>query len=205
MLALVLVAGACTRPDAAPAPADTAASPVAAPGDGARAAAPVVEAAPACLVTATAVGRVALGATLAEARAAWPAARFARASVGEGVALVEIAEPGGASMAVHAGEDDRDAPIDWTRRISHIETSDPRCATAAGVRPGALVVEVERILGATTRIVQSEIESREYIEFERQPAGLTFRLDYTGIFPARARETTRFDPAARLLSIAIGA
>ena len=108
-------------------------------------------------------------------------------------------------MTVYAGEADRDAPIDWTRRIGHIETFSPRCATAAGVRPGALVVEVERILGATTRIVRSEIESREYVEFQRQPAGLTFRLDDGGRFPAGSSETTRYDPAARLLSIAVAA
>ena len=49
------------------------------------------------------------------------------------------------------------------------------------------MTDVEGVFGQTKEIVKSEIESREYIEFEMQPAYLTFRLDYTGIFSAGKR------------------
>ena len=51
--------------------------------------------------------------------------------------------------------------------------------------------------------MKSEIESREYVEFDRQPLHLTFRLDYTGIFPDEGRRTTKYDPRARILSIGV--
>ena len=65
------------------------------------------------------------------------------------------------------------------------------------------MTDVEGVFGQTKEIVKSEIESREYIEFEMQPAYLTFRLDYTGIFSAGKRTTTQSEPGSKLLSIAV--
>jgi hypothetical protein len=59
------------------------------------------------------------------------------------------------------------------------------------------------VYGRVERIVRSEIESRAYIRFARQPAGLLFRLDYTGVFPPDSWETTEFDPGGRIYSIAV--
>jgi hypothetical protein len=53
------------------------------------------------------------------------------------------------------------------------------------------------------RISESEIESRQHITFDRQPAWLTFRIDYTGIFATGSRETTSYRPEAKILSISI--
>jgi hypothetical protein len=60
------------------------------------------------------------------------------------------------------------------------------------------------MLGPVREIMVSEIESREFITFERQPAWLTCRLDYTGLFPTGARMTKAYKPEARILSVAIG-
>jgi len=59
------------------------------------------------------------------------------------------------------------------------------------------------VFGRTREIMKSEIESREFIEFERQPAFLTLRLDYTGVFSGDARATQEYKPGAKILSIAI--
>ncbi len=156
-----------------------------------------------CVIGAGAVGPVRLGATLDEARRAFPQASFARSSDGDGAALVTVTRADTALMSLHALEDDAEAPIDWSRAIVFIETFSAACRTAEGIGPGSLVVDVERTYGPTTRITLAEIESREFIEFERQPAGMILRLDYSGDFAAGARETVRFAPGAKLLSIAL--
>ena len=107
------------------------------------------------------------------------------------------------SMILWAEEDDPDAPIDWSKRIRTIETFSPAFHIAEGVHSGSLVTDVEMVFGKTKEIVKSEIESREYIAFEKQPADLVFRLDYTGIFSADSRRTTEFDPRGKILSIAV--
>ncbi len=107
------------------------------------------------------------------------------------------------SMILRLGEDDPGDPMDWSKRIETIETFSPAFHTPGGVRPGSLVTDVEMVFGKTRLIVKSEIESREYIGFQSQPGSLTFRLDYTGIFPADSRKTTTFEPGARILSIAV--
>jgi hypothetical protein len=155
------------------------------------------------LITGAGMGRVRLKMTLNEARLALPAASFARTSDGDGVALVEISFGKDDSLTVSAEEDDRATPIDWSRTIVTIETFSERFHTAEGVHPGSLVTDVIRLFGPVREIVKSEIESREYITFARQPAALTFRLDYTGVFDSGTRRTTRFAPNAKLHSIAI--
>ena len=166
--------------------------------------APSVPAAvPACLVTARAVGPLRLGMPIQEAQAAMPTARFTRSSDGEGVALVEVAVDGAPLAVLYAGEEDPETPVDPLRSIEHIETFNAACATAEGVHPGSPVAAAEAAYGAIRSITRSEIESREYIEFAHPPAGLQFRLDYTGEFADGESETTRHAPDAKILSIAI--
>lgn len=157
----------------------------------------------ALLITPAGMGPVQLGMTLEDARRVLPTATFERTSDGDGVALVDVTLGADTTLVVYAGEDDRTQPVDWSRRIERIETFSPAFHTAEGVRPGALVRDVERLLGATREIMLSEIESREYIQFERQPAFVTFRLAYAGVFAEGARTTRQYDPRATILSIAI--
>jgi hypothetical protein len=116
--------------------------------------------------------------TLDEARKALPSATFKRATDGDGAALVEVrfAPAPTTAVLVWADEDDSDAPIDWSKKIVTIETFSPAFHTAAGIHPGSSISEAEKAYGKTKAIKKSEIESREYITFARQPAHLTFRL-----------------------------
>ena len=93
--------------------------------------------------------------------------------------------------------------IDWSKTVTTIETFSPTCHTVDGIRPGILVVDVEKVFGPVKQIVKSEIESREYITFERQPAHVTLRLDYTGEFPEGSTETQRFSAGAKIYSILV--
>lgn len=156
----------------------------------------------ACLVTDSSIGPIRLGMTFAEAKQALPAAAFEHDSDAEGAVLVGVKVDGDALMALFA-QDDEEGPIDWGKRISGMETFKPSCSTTDGVHPGALVLDAEKVLGKTRKIILSEIESRQFIEFERQPPGMTFRLDYTGIFAEGSRETQRFEPDGKIFSIAL--
>jgi hypothetical protein len=141
--------------------------------------------------------------TLAEARHMLPGAKFVRISDGDGVALVEVTFGEGDSVVVWAGEEDPDAPIDWSGRILTLSTTSETFHTSQGIRPGALVVEVIKTLGPVREIVVSEIESREFIAFAAQPSWLVFRLDYSGIFASGARRTKAFKGGARILAISV--
>ncbi|HYW09875.1 MAG TPA: hypothetical protein VE913_23120 [Longimicrobium sp.] len=190
----------CSRP-AAEAPGAAAEEPAASAA--APAAPETAPAAPACLVTEGGIGAMKLGMTIAEARRAMPTARFERSSDGDGVALISVAVGRDTLMSAYAGESDAESAIDDTKRVEHIETFSPLCGTADGVRPGALVTDAEKVLGGVRTITLSEIESREFVQFERQPAWASIRLDGTGIFADGSTETTKYQPGAKILSIAV--
>lgn len=149
------------------------------------------------------VGPIRLGMTLAEAQRALPSAVFARGSDGDGVALVEVTIESDQHLTLWAEEEDADAPIDWAKPVKRIEAFTPAFRTREGVHPGARVTEVESVYGKTRVIEESEIESRQYIVFTEQPAYLTLRLDYTGIFREGQRTTAEFKPEGRIFSIAV--
>jgi hypothetical protein len=155
------------------------------------------------VISASGIGPIRLGMTLDEARGAARTATFQRASDGDGAALVEVALAPGATVMLWAEEDDADAAIDWSKRIVNIETFSTAFQTSAGIHPGSLVTDAERAYGRTKAITLSEIESRQYIEFEAQPAWVTFRLDYTGDFQGDSRTTKAYSPGAKIHSIAI--
>ena len=155
-----------------------------------------------CTVTDSSMGPIRLGMTLAQAKQAAPEATFKREYDGEGIASVDVISDG-VSLINLVADDDEGETIDLTKRIMFMETFSRWCSTADGVHPDALVTDVEKILGKVTNIMLSEIESREFVSFERQPDKLTFRIDYTGIFEGDARNTKRFEPEAKIWSIGI--
>jgi hypothetical protein len=155
------------------------------------------------LISRAGIGGVRLGMTLAEARRALPTATFARATDGDGVALIKVTLAPEQALTLWADEDDPAAAIDWTKTVRTIETFSSAFRTAEGVHPGAAVSEVESVYGTTRMIEMSEIESRQYIFFARQPDYLTLRLNYTGIFRDGARSTTEVGPDAKIMSIAV--
>jgi len=155
------------------------------------------------LITPSSMGSVRLNMTLDAVRQLLPTASFERGSDGDGAALVRVRFGQGDSLVLWADEDDPDAPIDWSRQIITIYTFSETFHTIEGVRPGTPVVDAVRVFGPVREVVVSEIESRQFITFERQPSWLTFRLDYTGIFPPGARATTQVQPGAKLVAIYI--
>jgi hypothetical protein len=154
-------------------------------------------------IAASGVGAVRLGMTLDSLRKVFPAFAIKRTSDGDGAALVEVWLTPTESVIVRAEEDDPAAPIDWSKTIVTIEAFRPSFHTAQGIHPGSLVADAEKVYGKTKEIVKSEIESREYITFERQPAGFMFRVDKAGVFPERSRRTTQLAVAAGIFSIAV--
>ena len=132
---------------------------------------------------------------------AYPEAHFKRTSDGEGLQLVAMMIGKEESMRLFA--DEVNEAIDKPKKIQFIETFSSRCRTAKGVFPGLLVSEAEKVAGRAKRIILSEIESRQYIEFYDQPPGIAFRIDYSGIFPAGSRTTTKYDEDAKILSLSI--
>ena len=108
-------------------------------------------------------------------------------------------------MVLFAGEEDPSKPINWSQKISSMETFSPSYSTSLGVHPGSLVAETEKQHGKVVRIIESEIESRQFVEFKNQPRGMTFRIDYSGIFKKGQRETVNYRPDAKILSITISA
>jgi len=156
-----------------------------------------------CLVKRVGIAAIKLGMTLSAAKEAMPSASFVRSSDGEGVALIDVKVDAGNLMTLYAGEEDPASAVDSTRVIESMETFNPECATADGVHPGSLLTDAQKVLGEVTNISKSEIESREFVQFARQPAGFTFRLDYTGIFAGDSTETRAFKPGARIFSIAL--
>jgi hypothetical protein len=156
-----------------------------------------------CLISATKVGPIQLGVTLDEAKKSFPTTTFDRTSDGDGVALVSVKVGREELMTLYADEEDSEAPINWSRKITNIETFSALCHMANGIHPESKITEVEKILGKTRKIQKSEIESREYIEFTNQPKSISFRLDYTGIFEGGAMTTKKFNPEAKIFSILI--
>ena len=155
------------------------------------------------LVTPSAMGPVRLGMTLDEARRALPDVSFARTTDGDGAALVLATFGKDDKLTLWAEEEDPDASIDWSRQVTTIYTYSGTFHTADGIRPGSLVTDVETLYGPVAEIVKSEIESREFITFERQPDWLTLRLDYTGDFTTHPSRTTRFRPGAKIYALQI--
>ncbi|MEO7610829.1 MAG: hypothetical protein ABIV27_04900, partial [Gemmatimonadales bacterium] len=150
------------------------------------------------VITPAAMGPIRLGLTLAEARAAVPSASFLRTTDGDGVALVTISAAEGVEVVAWAGEDDSEAPIDWSKPIQRLETFNQALHTAEGVRVGLPVDDVVRLFGPLVEIVTTEIESRQFITFKNQPDGMTLRLDYTGIFAPGETTTMRYQPSAKI-------
>ena len=149
------------------------------------------------------LGPVRLGMTLGDARKALDGATLTRGWDGDGVAYVNVARDGIDLMSLHADEDDPDAGIDWSRRITYIQSFSAVAATVDGVAVGDLVADAAKKWGPVSEISLSEIESRQHVRFARQPEWLSIRIDYSGDFPEGSRSTTRYEPGARIMSFAI--
>ncbi len=159
------------------------------------------------LITANSAGKVKLGMTVADARKALSGMKLERTSDGDGVALIAVGQGENTMMTLYAGEEDREAKIDEAAIIEFIEVWGKNFQTAEGVKPGMKVGEVEKKYGKVKEIMMSEIESREFATFTKQPNGLQFRVmseDSTaGIYAEGENKSSAYTPNAYLFSIQV--
>jgi hypothetical protein len=146
--------------------------------------------------------------TVAEVRKAMPGIRFARTVYGDGVAAIELRRGEDLEMMLYAGEEDPEKPIDEKARIEMIDVWGPSYKTAEGVHAGMRLSEVEKKYGKLTKLTRSEIESHEYAEFARQPAGLQFRaglpdMGLAGTYAEGKQETKVYSRSAVVTQIEI--
>ena len=157
------------------------------------------------LITPDSVGKLKIGMTVAEARRAYPRHTFARTSDGEGIALIEVKRRGRTHFHLYANEFDPESPINNEAKIVFIEVSNPAYRTADGIYPSMRLRDVTRKYGALKSIVLSEIESREYARFERQPLGIdlkvTGRNAQAGIYANNEMRSTRYTSNAYVATI----
>jgi hypothetical protein len=159
------------------------------------------------LITKRSIGPVRLGMTVARVRKALPGYKLSRTSDGEGLALIAVERRGKPLITIYAGETDPESRINERAVVEFIAAVDASYRTSAGVHPKMTVREVEKKYGKLNEIMMSEIESREYATFARQPQGIQFRVlddnGTAGIYQEGANRTTRYSPTAYVLSIFI--
>lgn len=147
--------------------------------------------------------KVQLGMTLEDARDALPGSIWKRATDGDGLALIEVFFGRERIMQVFAAEESPSSPVDWKRKITYIESFSPVAVTADGVAVGSSVSAAEKVYGPLLGLSRSEIESREYVKFVKQPMYLIIRSNYGGIYDDTSRQTIKYKANTAIYSIAI--
>ena len=163
------------------------------------------------LITSNSVGHIKLGMTIAQARRAMHGFKLKRIIGSEPAALIGVSKAGRVIMTLYAGEEDEKKRIMEKAKIEQIFVWDSHYRTANGVRPNMSVRDAERLLGKVKRVFMSEIESREYVEFQKKPKSLLFRVGvntlgnylHAGVYPGGKREGTRCSPHAFIVGIEV--
>ena len=163
--------------------------------------------APSAIITANSAGAIKLGMTISEAQEAMKEAEFKRSSDGEGIALVTVNLNDAPILRLSAGEEEADAAVDGKAVIEFVDVIAPDYKTADGVHAGMALEDVEKIYGKVSELVTSELESREYATFSKQPSGLFFRLSSkngtAGIYKAGELVTTNYRPGSEISVIEV--
>lgn len=154
-------------------------------------------------VSAGSAGRLRVGMTVKEARGAMPGHTFVRTTDGDGVALIAVGKGDKTVLTLYAGEEDPDSIIKEDAIIEQIEVWGYSYKTIEGIGPGTTINDAEKKYGPVKEIMLSEIESREYVEFENNPKGIGFRIDYSGVFDAGKRITKRYRSGGKIMSVII--
>jgi hypothetical protein len=152
-------------------------------------------------------GPIKIGMTVAQAGRALRPLVLSRTSDGEGIALIGVMNGKKTVMTLYAGEEDPSRPINQRARIKSIEVWDSSYRTSQGVHPDMPLKDVESKYGPLTKIVRSEIESREYAYFAKLPRAIGLRVEAdgstAGIYSNGERKSDRYNPAAHVVSILI--
>jgi len=155
---------------------------------------------PSCLIQSDSVGPIHGGMTVAQARQALRGATLKPAEDAERLPMFSVIRDGLHTMDLYFDIDD---PVREHAKIELIRVFDAHCATRDGVHPGMPLSEVSQRYGRLKRVRITDIESREYAEFDRLPNWLEIQVGngQAGIYPAGTRCTTNYTPSARIASL----
>ena len=156
-----------------------------------------------CEITSDSIAKIKLDTRLNQIKTIYPNAKLTRTSDGDGAALVLLTVNKQELAIIYANEDDPYAPIELSNEIEAIETFHPTCKAKLGIAPRTTVKKAASLLGGIQDIMQSEIESREFIKFNKQPKNLIYRIDYCGNFKNDARHTKKYLNGCKILSIGV--
>lgn len=157
-----------------------------------------------CLITSNSIAGVKVGIKVGDIKKVLPKAQLKRESDGEGIALITVVVNGKELMQAYADEEDPESKINLTKKIVNLETFNPACKTKDNIGAGVLTSVAAKQWGGVKEIMKSEIESREYITFKRQPKGLGLRIDYSGIYKPGKNTTTKYKKNSKIYSVSIG-
>lgn len=160
------------------------------------------------LITQTSVGNIKLGMTVAELRRAAAPMSLSRSSDGEGVALIALKKGNQEMIILYAGEADPSQKIDESALIESIQAWSPCYKTPEGVHVSMPLKDVEKLYGKLKLIQRSEIESREYATFSKQPKGITIRVSgkngrTAGLYVNNSNKAMSYSKEAYIMSISI--
>lgn len=155
-------------------------------------------------ITDDAVGSVKIGMSVGEARKAAKGVTLKRSYDGEGLYLISFIKGKETLFIAFAGEGGESEAIDDKAMIEYIEVVSDKYSTPEGISPGMRLSDVAKKVGALKQIMMSEIESREYAEFEGLSENYIVRLQSgSGIFPEGSNSTSKAAPDAVVYSISI--
>ncbi|MFI0399611.1 MAG: hypothetical protein ACH34X_11045 [Thiolinea sp.] len=157
-----------------------------------------------CVITSNSIAGVKVGIKVSDIKKVLPKAKLKRSSDGEGLALISVLVNGKELMQAYANEENPEAKINLTKKVVSLETLNPLCKTKDNIGPRVFTSVAAKKWGGVKEIMKSEIESREYITFKRQPKGLELRIDYSGIYKAGVNTTTRYKKNSKIYSLSIG-
>jgi hypothetical protein len=166
---------------------------------------PTLQGVPPILITSKAMGPFTLGMSVGDVPKALPGLKLETGEDGDGLESLDFMIQNQALLSAYVGDSTPSSPLtDPTRKVEAMETFMPHPATQDGVRVGMRLKDVERIWGPVTKIVWTEIESREFVTFARSPKWLVMRT-YGGIYPGgdQTKPTRKYEPDATLHSLAI--
>ncbi len=153
-----------------------------------------------CLVRSGQVGPLRVGMTIAKARQALRGTRFERILDADHMTVLKVFRNGMRTMDIYPNDEGN-----FTERatIDLIHVYDPACATAGGVHPGSPLSEVEKRFGKLLRLERTEVDSREYAEFEKQPNWMDVQVGFgdAGRYARGKRCAYQYAPQAKVESL----
>lgn len=152
------------------------------------------------LITTNSVGTIKLQSTLKSVKNILNQYTFVSTTDGEGVPLTTVTDKHHLLFQLYTND---------KKKIQYIEIFDSAYQTKNGVHVGMSITDIEKHYGKLKEIMRSEIESREYATFAKQPKELTFRIigkndSSAGIYSNENNTTKTYHPDAYLYSIFIG-